>query len=115
MNPQEIFAKIQAVVAQFLSINQDNIALTFPLFEITSRSSFYGSGISISGDELIALELIMKLEEEFNIQIPEQDLAELKTVQDAVTYIFQRFMTSENTVSSQDIGGWIEDLKQKVV
>ncbi len=94
MKTPEIFNKVQAIVAEYLSIEKDNVTLSFPLVEINSNSSFYGSGISIAGDELIALELIMKLEEEFNIQIPQQDLAQLKTVQDTVKYIIGQFTTS---------------------
>lgn len=41
-------------------------------------------------DSLDIVELIMELEEEFQINIPDEDYEKLKTVGDAITYIESR-------------------------
>ncbi|MEH1882788.1 MAG: hypothetical protein V7L19_05430, partial [Nostoc sp.] len=60
MNRQEIFDKIQAIVAEYLSIEHENITFDFPLIEPNSNSSCRYWGFSISGDELVAIEIISK-------------------------------------------------------
>jgi acyl carrier protein len=54
--------------------------------EIEPHSSFTDLG----GDSLDAVEIIMALEEEFHIEISDDDAEKLRTVQDAVAYISQR-------------------------
>ena len=51
--------------------------------EITPDSTFESLGI----DSLDIVELIMDLEEEFDLQIPDEDLPKVSTVQDIVDYI----------------------------
>lgn len=41
----------------------------------------------LGADSLDVVELIMKMEEEFNISIPDEDAEKIKTVQDAINYI----------------------------
>ncbi len=41
----------------------------------------------LGADSLDSVELIMKFEEEFNIEIPDADSEQIKTVQNAVDYI----------------------------
>ena len=41
----------------------------------------------LEADSLDAVELIMAVEEEFDIEIPDEKAAEIKTVQDIVDYI----------------------------
>ncbi|MEH2432938.1 MAG: GTPase [Nostoc sp.] len=114
MNRQEIFDKIQAIVAEYLSIEHENITFDFPLIEPNSNSSCRYWGFSISGDELVAIEIIMALEEEFDVEIPDEDVEKLATVQHAVNYINNKLPTSENEVNSKDINSWIEDFKKKL-
>lgn len=52
--------------------------------EITAETSFIGD---LGLDSLDVVEVVMELEHEFNIQIPDQEADSLKTVGQAVDYI----------------------------
>ena len=39
------------------------------------------------GDSLDTVELVMKFEEDFDIEIPDEDAEKIRTVQDAIDYI----------------------------
>ena len=52
--------------------------------EITLESSFIDD---LGADSLDIVELIMALEEEFDLQIPEEDAEKIATVGDAVNYV----------------------------
>lgn len=52
--------------------------------EITQESSFTED---LGADSLDLFELAMAMEEKFEIEIPSEDLAEIKTVSDAEKYI----------------------------
>lgn len=52
--------------------------------EVTESSSFVDD---LGADSLDVVELVMAFEEEFGIDIPDDDAATIKTVGDAVTYI----------------------------
>ena len=41
----------------------------------------------LKADSLAVVELVLALEEEFGIEIPDEDTEQIKTVQDAVNYI----------------------------
>ncbi|KNG87349.1 acyl carrier protein [Aspergillus nomiae NRRL 13137] len=51
---------------------------------IKNDASFVGD---LGADSLDTVELIMQLEEEFGMEIKEEDAEHLKTVQDAIDYI----------------------------
>jgi acyl carrier protein len=44
----------------------------------------------LKGDALDAIELVMRLEEEFNVQIPDEKLDYIITVQDAIDCVVKR-------------------------
>jgi acyl carrier protein len=44
----------------------------------------------LGADSLDTVELIMALEEEFNIEIPDEDAEKMKTVGDAIKYIEEK-------------------------
>ncbi|MGQ9486658.1 MAG: acyl carrier protein [Armatimonadota bacterium] len=58
--------------------------------EVTPQASFVED---LGADSLDVVELIMALEEEFNIEIPDDDAEGIRTVQDAVDYIEQKLAT----------------------
>lgn len=72
-----IFDKIKATIADQLGIEED---------EITMDSSFIDD---LGADSLDIVELIMALEEEFDIEIPDEDAEKIATVGDVVEYIKQ--------------------------
>ena len=69
------FEKVKAIIKE--KLNLDTAA------EITKESVFSDLG----ADSLDQVELIMALEEEFQIEIPDEEAEKIKTVGDAVTYI----------------------------
>lgn len=71
----EIFEKVKKIIADKLDIEED---------KITPESSFLDD---LGADSLDIVELIMELEEEFSIEIPDEDAEKIRTVADAVKYI----------------------------
>ncbi|OHD08784.1 MAG: acyl carrier protein [Spirochaetes bacterium GWC1_27_15] len=71
----EIFEKVKTIIAERLSIDESKIA---------ENSSFIED---LGADSLDTVELIMQLEEAFNIQIPDEDAEKIASVGDAVKYI----------------------------
>lgn len=58
-----------------------------PAAKITPETNFEKD---LGADDLDQVELTMKFEEAFNIEIPDDDAAKLKTVKDATDYIQKR-------------------------
>ncbi|MBA7538504.1 Acyl carrier protein [subsurface metagenome] len=52
--------------------------------KITENSSFFDD---LGADSLDIIELIMVLEEEFNLEIPDKDAEKMKTVGDVIKYL----------------------------
>jgi acyl carrier protein len=52
--------------------------------EITTNASFIDD---LGADSLDIVELVMKMEEEFGIEIPDEEAEKIKTVNDVVEYI----------------------------
>ncbi len=75
---KEIFQKVAEAVADELNID---------VSEIKEDSRFVED---LGADSLDQVELIMKLEENFDIEIPEEDAEKIKTVGDAVNYIAEK-------------------------
>lgn len=70
-----IFEKVKNIIAEQLSIESQGI---------TMESSFVDD---LGADSLDIVELIMALETEFDIEIPDEDAEKIATVGDAVEYI----------------------------
>lgn len=73
-----MFEKIRATIASQLSIDEE---------EIKMESSFMDN---LGADSLDIVELIMALEEEYEIEIPDEDVEKMATVSDVVEYIKAR-------------------------
>jgi acyl carrier protein len=71
----DTFDKIKSIIAERLSVDEN---------KITESSSFIED---LGADSLDTVELIMQLEEVFDIQIPDEDAEKIVTVGDAVKYI----------------------------
>ena len=70
-----VFEKVKKIIAEQLSLEED---------EITMDSSFIDD---LGADSLDIVELVMALEEEFDLEIPDEDAEKIGTVADAVNYI----------------------------
>jgi len=72
---EELFEKIKDVVAEQLNVEPD---------EIHEDSAFVDD---LGADSLDLVELVMALEDNFDMKIPDEDVEAIKTVGDAQTYI----------------------------
>lgn len=70
-----MFEKIKGIIAEQLGLDAS---------EITMESSFVDD---LGADSLDIVELIMALEEEFDIEFPDEDAERVATVGDVVNYI----------------------------
>ncbi|NJN31206.1 MAG: acyl carrier protein [Synechococcales cyanobacterium RM1_1_8] len=75
MSKEETLAKVQKIVAEQLSVD---------LEEVKPAASFAND---LGADSLDTVELVMALEEEFEIEIPDEAAEGIATVQDAVDFI----------------------------
>ena len=73
--PEEIEERIKAIIVEQLGVSLD---------EVTPEASFIED---LGADSLDIVELIMALEEEYDIEIPDEDAEKILTVGDAVKYI----------------------------
>lgn len=69
------FDKIKDIIANQLDIDADSITVESRLIE------------DLKADSLDVVELIMDLEQEFGIEIPDDDLPKIKTVGDIVSFV----------------------------
>jgi acyl carrier protein len=82
MSQSEIFEKVKKIVADQLSVDADTV---------TPQSNFAND---LGADSLDTVELVMALEEEFDIEIPDEAAEKITTVQEAVDYINNKVAAS---------------------
>lgn len=70
-----MFEKLKEIISEQLSVDADDIELT------TSFKDDLGA------DSLDLFELVMALEEEYNCEIPSDDLSSIATVEDVLKYL----------------------------
>ncbi|MDD2385134.1 MAG: acyl carrier protein [Sulfurospirillaceae bacterium] len=70
-----LFDEVKAVVVEQLNVNPD---------EVKEDSKFVED---LGADSLDVVELVMALEEKFDIEIPDTDAEKIVTVRDAMSYI----------------------------
>lgn len=73
--PEEISERVKAIIVEQLGVS---------LEEVTEEASFIED---LGADSLDIVELIMQLEEEWSIEIPDNDAEGIRTVKDVMTYI----------------------------
>ena len=71
----EIEARVKAIIVDKLGVDES---------EVTPTASFTND---LGADSLDTVELIMELEKEFGMSIPDDQAEKIATVQDAVDYI----------------------------
>jgi len=77
-----VFEKVRQIIAEQLNISES---------EITEDTSFQDD---MGADSLDIFQIIMALEEEFDIEISNEDAEKISTVKDAVEYI-QNMISAE--------------------
>lgn len=78
MSREEILAKVIKVTVEELNVKEE---------EVVEAASFTED---LGADSLDVVELVMAFEEEFGIEIPDEDVPNLKSVGNAVDYIAGR-------------------------
>ena len=78
MSQEEIFEKVRGIVAEQLSVDAA---------EVKPESNFQND---LGAESLDTVELVMALEEHFDIEIPDEAAEGITTVADAVKYIQEK-------------------------
>ncbi|MGM0413819.1 MAG: acyl carrier protein [Bacillota bacterium] len=71
----DLFERVRNLIVEELAVDPD---------EVTVEASFIDD---LGADSLDVVELVMALEEEFDIEIPDEDAEKIETVQDAIDYL----------------------------
>jgi acyl carrier protein len=72
---KEAVEKVKQIIAEQLGVDEG---------EVTPSASFVDD---LGADSLDQVELVMALEESFDVEIPDEDAEKIRTVQDAIDYI----------------------------
>ena len=72
---EDIFERVKKVTVEELGVKPEEVVETASFTE------------DLGADSLDVVELVMAFEDEFGIDIPDEEVGEIKTVGDAVTYI----------------------------
>lgn len=82
---QEIFNRVQKIVVEQLEVKPE---------DVKPESNFAND---LNADSLDTVELVMALEEEFDLEIPDESAEKIATVKDAVDYISEKSETGTET------------------
>ena len=77
MDREEILSKIQEIAADRLGVEES---------DVTPDASFRED---LEADSLDLVELIMELEEQFGMEIPDEEAERITTVEEAVDYVVE--------------------------
>jgi acyl carrier protein len=77
LDREEVLGKIQEITADRLGVDEG---------DVTSDASFRED---LEADSLDLVELIMELEEQFGMEIPDDDAEKITTVEEAVDYVME--------------------------
>ena len=70
-----VFEKVRRIICDQLDVEEDNVTMNSVLTD------------DLSADSLDLVELVMAFEDEFDLDIPDEDVENVKTVGDIVKYI----------------------------
>jgi acyl carrier protein len=70
--------RVKEIIVEQLGVNEE---------EVIPEASFIDD---LGADSLDIVELVMAMEEEFDMEIPDEDAEKIQTIQDAINYIKQK-------------------------
>ncbi len=70
-----VFEKIRALIAEQLDLNEDDITIDSALIE------------DLGADSLDVVDLVMSIEDEFEVEVPDEAIENMRTIGDAVKFI----------------------------
>ena len=82
MADKTIEEKVKDIIVEQLGVNPE---------QVTPQASFIED---LGADSLDIVELVMAFEEEFSVEVPDEDAEKLQTVGDVITYIKERAKSS---------------------
>jgi acyl carrier protein len=80
----DIEAKVKDIIVEQLGVDAN---------EVTPEASFIDD---LGADSLDTVELVMAFEEEFDIEIPDEDAEKMSTVGDAINYLKEKLADKES-------------------
>lgn len=78
MSADEVYSRVRKIVSDQLGVEDD---------KVTPEANFQND---LGADSLDTVELVMAFEEEFDLEIPDEDAERIANVQDAVNYILSK-------------------------
>ena len=75
MDMKQLEEKVKDIIVEQLGVNPE---------QVTPQASFIED---LGADSLDIVELVMAMEEEFEVEIPDEEAEHIKTVKDAVNFI----------------------------
>lgn len=78
MSEKSIEEKVKDIIVEQLGVNPEQVTTTASFIE------------DLGADSLDTVELVMAFEEEFNVEVPDEDAEKLHTVGDVVKYIEEK-------------------------
>jgi acyl carrier protein len=78
MSDTATFERLRDIIAETLKVDKD---------KVTPDASFTDD---LKADSLDLVELIMAFEDEYGVEIPDEDAQKIRTVADALTYVEER-------------------------
>lgn len=84
MKKEEVMSKLKEIIIDRLDIEED---------QITPEATFVED---LGADSLDIVELIMGIEEEFEVEIPDEDAEKLTSVGEALNYVLSKIEIEED-------------------
>lgn len=78
MSREEVFEKVRSIVSEQLDVPEE---------KVTEDARFQED---LGADSLDVVELVMKMEDSFDIEVPEEDAEKIQTVKEVVDYILNK-------------------------
>ena len=78
MTEQEILEKVQGIISEHLGVEKD---------KVTKEANFAND---LGADSLDTVELVMAIEEAFNIEIPDETAEKISNLEQAVSFIKEK-------------------------
>ena len=75
MTYQEVFEKVKAILSEQFDVEEDSITAETTLAD------------DLGADSLDVVDLLMSIEDEFEIEVPDEEIENIKTVDQLVKYI----------------------------
>ncbi len=73
-----VFEKIRAVLCEQLELEENQVTMESSIME------------DLGADSLDLVDLLMSLEDQFNLEVPDEDVEKIKTVGDLVRYVEEK-------------------------